>query len=182
NDILRRMNRHYTAEEFIDRVGELKRSINDLAVTTDVIVGFPGETDNDFEQTTRVIKAAGFSKLHVFKYSPRRGTPAAEYGEQVQSSVKDDRSARLIKIGDRLSESFAVKFIGRSVPVLIERDLGEYLTGISDNYLRVLCGNSPVLCDSLGEIVTVSILGYENGKLAGEALTGEASQSDENTV
>ncbi|HZD59630.1 MAG TPA: tRNA (N(6)-L-threonylcarbamoyladenosine(37)-C(2))-methylthiotransferase MtaB [Anaerolineae bacterium] len=162
--ILSRMNRHYTAGEFIERTDELKHRVADIAITTDVIVGFPGETDEDFEDSVRLIERVGFSKLHVFKFSPRKGTPAADYDRQVPMEVKDKRSATLISIGEKLSSQFASSYIGKELGVLIERRQGEYLSGVSDNYIRVLCEGSD---KNIGTLATVTITGQENAVLYG---------------
>jgi threonylcarbamoyladenosine tRNA methylthiotransferase MtaB len=164
DNILKRMNRHYTTEYFIEHINRLKQEIKDLAITTDVIVGFPGETESDFAQTMETVKAAGFSKLHVFKYSPRKGTPAAGFDGQIPSKVKDERSAGLIELGKRLSESYASQYLGKELEILIERDLGDCLSGISGNYIRVHCSGAG---ENIGRIVKVSI-----DKQDGEKLTG----------
>ncbi|PIX52921.1 MAG: tRNA (N(6)-L-threonylcarbamoyladenosine(37)-C(2))-methylthiotransferase MtaB, partial [Candidatus Aquicultor secundus] len=137
NDVLARMNRHYTAEAFVERTAELKRRIPNLALTTDVIVGFPAETERDFESSARLIETVGFSKLHVFKFSPRKGTPAAGFSDQISNDVKDARSAALLGIGATLAEQFATNYVGKDLSVLVERRQGNYLSGISDNYIRV---------------------------------------------
>jgi threonylcarbamoyladenosine tRNA methylthiotransferase MtaB len=169
NGILKRMNRRYTADEFIDRAIELKLSIANSAITTDVIVGFPGETDRDFEETVRTIEAVGFSKLHVFKYSPRKGTPAASYPDQISNKIKDARSSILIDLGKRLSEVFASRFVDKKLTVLIERENERLLTGISDNYIRVAC-RGDAKHKYAGELVTVAMNGQEEEKLIGDIL------------
>jgi threonylcarbamoyladenosine tRNA methylthiotransferase MtaB len=158
------MNRHYTAADFIERITRLRQEIKDLAITTDVIVGFPGESESEFMQTVETIKAAGFSKLHVFKYSPRKGTPAAGFDGQIPSKVKDERSAVLIELGKRLSETYVSQYLGKELEVLIERDLGDYLSGISGNYIRVHCTGAS---ENAGRIVKVSIDNQDGEKLIG---------------
>lgn len=165
--ILSRMNRHYTAEDFIERTGELRRKIDNLAITTDVIVGFPGETGQDFEDTVRLAERVAFSKLHVFKFSPRKGTPAASYDEQIPSIVKDKRSVELIDVGNELSAAFASNYIGNTLNVLIERVQGEYLSGVSDNYIRVYCEGPSEL---VGQLATVRIIKQEDTVLYGKVL------------
>jgi threonylcarbamoyladenosine tRNA methylthiotransferase MtaB len=167
DNILKRMNRHYTTEYFVERINRLKQEIKDLAITTDIIVGFPGETESDFTQTIETVKAAGFSKLHVFKYSPRKGTPAAGFDGQIPNKVKDERSAGLIELGKQLSESYASQYLGKELEALIERDLGDCLSGISGNYIRVHCTGAG---DSVGKIVKVAI-----NKQDGEKLIGKVS-------
>lgn len=167
NRVLERMNRHYTKEEFIKRAGELKDKIPNLALTTDVIVGFPGETEEDFKDSIDAIEQVGFSRLHVFKFSPRRGTPAATYPEQVPSATKDARSATLIDIGRRQASDFAAAYVGKTLSVLIERRQGEHLAGVSDNYIRVYAeGPSEII----GKIADVEITGQEEASLYGKVL------------
>jgi len=167
DNILSSMNRHYTAEEFIEHAGEFKRRIPNLAVTTDIIVGFPGETDRDFEDSLRLVEKVGFSKLHVFKFSPRKGTPAAGFDQQISGKVKDERSAILISAGERLSAQFAASYIGKELNVLIERSQGDYMSGVSDNYIRVMCeGPGSVV----GKLVTVEITRQEDSILYGRIL------------
>jgi len=168
NDVLARMNRHYTAEAFVERTAELKRRIPNLALTTDVIVGFPAETERDFESSARLIETVGFSKLHVFKFSPRKGTPAAGFSDQISNDVKDARSAALLGIGATLAEQFATNYVGKDLSVLVERRQGNYLSGISDNYIRVYFEGPD---DIIGTITTVRVTGQEQAMLYGK--TGE---------
>ena len=168
NDVLARMNRHYTAEVFVERTAELKRRIPNLALTTDVIVGFPAETERDFESSARLIETVGFSKLHVFKFSPRKGTPAAGFSDQISNDVKDARSAALLGIGATLAEQFATNYVGKDLSVLVERRQGNYLSGISDNYIRVYFEGPD---DIIGTITTVRVTGQEQAMLYGK--TGE---------
>lgn len=138
--ILRLMNRPYSTGEFATRLKEIREWLPEIAVTTDVIVGFPGETDELFEETLRFVEASGFSKLHVFKYSPREGTPAAKMENQVLAEVKDRRSERLRLLGETLTQNYNEHFLHKTLPVLIEEELDEttgMLTGVTPNYIRV---------------------------------------------
>ena len=110
-ETLKRMNRHYTPGEYLQGVEELRRAFDEPAITTDVIVGFPGETEEEFNETYKFVKEIGFSKIHVFKYSKREGTPAYDYENQVDSNIKNERSAKLISLGDKLTEEFISKYI-----------------------------------------------------------------------
>lgn len=139
--ILTAMNRDYTAEQYADKVAEIKNKIPQLAITTDVMVGFPGETEEDFETTYQLIEELAFSDLHVFKYSTREGTPAANFSNQVHSKVKKERSAKLRELADDLAFDYRRKFLGAELEVLIEEDRDghtDLLTGLTDNYLRVM--------------------------------------------
>ncbi|MDI6715866.1 MAG: tRNA (N(6)-L-threonylcarbamoyladenosine(37)-C(2))-methylthiotransferase MtaB [Actinomycetota bacterium] len=174
NRILKAMNRHYTAEEFAERTDELKSKIKDLAITTDIIVGFPGETERDFEDSIKLVKKVGFSKLHVFKFSPRKGTPAATYPEQIPGAVKDERSAALIDIGRDLSASYASSYLGKRMRILVEREQGKYLSGMSDNYIRVYCEGPREI---IGKLVTVEITKQEETVLYGSIKSSQVAKS-----
>ncbi|MHC5060258.1 MAG: tRNA (N(6)-L-threonylcarbamoyladenosine(37)-C(2))-methylthiotransferase MtaB [Planctomycetota bacterium] len=133
--ILRKMARQYTAKDFLQVVEKAKLMLDRPAITTDIIVGFPGETDNDFEQTVEVAKAVGFAKMHVFSFSPRKGTPAAKIQPQVKPEVIKARSRRLRKLDRRLQEKFRSQFAGEKVGVIVEQL--NPLRGRSERYFMV---------------------------------------------
>ena len=110
--ILKAMNRHYDTAKFLERVNKIREARPDISLTTDVIVGFPGETDSDFEDCYNFIKKVGFSELHVFPFSPREGTPAASMKNQVDGNVKKERVKRLIDLSKELWLDYSKKFIG----------------------------------------------------------------------
>ncbi|ADL12150.1 tRNA (N(6)-L-threonylcarbamoyladenosine(37)-C(2))-methylthiotransferase MtaB [Acetohalobium arabaticum] len=139
--ILAAMNRDYTVQQYADKVAEIRSNIPQIALTTDVMVGFPGETDEDFEATYQLIEELAFSDLHVFKYSKREGTAAAKFSNQVHSKLKKERSAKLRKLADDLASQYRKKFLGAELDVLIEEERDgstDLLTGLTDNYLRVM--------------------------------------------
>lgn len=138
--VLERMRRRYTAEEYYESVLKLREEIDDIALTTDVIVGFPGETDEEFQESCDFVEKVGFSRVHVFQYSPRKGTPAAEYKEQIDWNIKHERSKTLIELADRLTNEFNAQHIGKTMKVLFEEENSkhpEYIEGYTDNYIRV---------------------------------------------
>jgi threonylcarbamoyladenosine tRNA methylthiotransferase MtaB len=138
--VLHAMNRHYSAEDFRRTVRRIRDIDRDMGITTDVLVGFPTETDTAFENTVSLVEELEFSRLHVFKYSPRPGTAAAALTERVSPGCAKERSERMIELGTRLAERFAERFVGTTVEVLIEskRDPRTgWLTGFASNYLRV---------------------------------------------
>lgn len=140
NQILKAMQRPYTLEEFKETAAELRRRIPDLAITTDVIVGFPGETEATFAETLEAVKEIGFSRVHVFPYSAREGTPAAEM-EQINGNIIKDYSKKLRLVNEALMLDYQSEFINQTKEVLIEevRDhQTDLLTGYTDNYLKVL--------------------------------------------
>jgi len=137
--VLRAMKRDYTAKEYLEIVEKLKKHDPGFAITTDIIVGFPGETHQDFLESCRIVEQAGFSKIHVFKYSKRTGTPAATMGNQISGTIKNQRSAHLIALGHQLEQSFFQRNSGTIRQVLVEhadREKG-MLSGYTDNYIRV---------------------------------------------
>lgn len=165
--ILEAMNRPYTRAEFKEMVYRIKDKIPEIAITTDVIVGFPGEEETDFEATCELVKELEFSDLHVFQYSIREGTPAADFPEQVHSRVKKKRSKQLREIGAELKENYRRQFKGHKLQVLIEENRDRttgFLTGLTDNYLRVAVKGADELA---GELVPVK-LKINEGKLIGE--------------
>jgi threonylcarbamoyladenosine tRNA methylthiotransferase MtaB len=119
--VLAAMRRRYRAAGFMRRVEAIRGRLKNVALTTDVIVGFPGETDADFEATLQVCEAAGFSKIHIFPYSARRGTPAAEMSARVDASVLSDRKCRLQALESRLAERYYHSLVGHELEVLVER-------------------------------------------------------------
>ncbi len=137
--ILKLMNRHYDTAKFLDRVNKIREARPNISLTTDVIVGFPGETEEDFMDCYNFIKKVGFSELHVFPYSKREGTPAATMPNQVDGNVKKDRVKRLINLSKELWMDYSKKFIGSIEEVIVEtKYMDDYVIGHSSNYLKVL--------------------------------------------
>ncbi len=165
---LKRMNRKYDTEGYMRAVELLRKYMPDAAVTTDIIAGFPGETDEDFEKSLAFAEKVGFLKIHAFPYSPKRGTPAAVMPEQIQNSVKNGRTARLIELSDRMGNEFIERFVGRTVPVLFEREIkdGVY-EGYTTNYIRVNAEGSENLKNRIAD---VEIIKAENDTAIGEIL------------
>ena len=118
--ILKRMRRTYTRERYLDRVALIREHVPDCALTTDIIVGFPGETEEDFQQTLEVAEQVGYDGAFTFIYSPRRGTEAAELDEQIPHEVKVERLERLVEVIQRRAAERAQRFVGRTLEVLIE--------------------------------------------------------------
>ena len=137
DETLKRMNRKYTAQAFEKEVNLLRRTFPDGALTTDVIVGFPGETEEEFNETYKYLSKIRFAKLHVFKYSPRKGTVAAKMKNQIDSAVKEKRSHKLIELSNECEIEFLDRYIGKKVKVLFEKQDGKYIKGHTTNYLVV---------------------------------------------
>ena len=123
NTVLKRMNRRYTAEEYEHIVNVLRENIKDVSISTDVIVGFPGETEEEFNETYEFLKKIKLTKTHIFKYSPRKGTRAAEMKEQIDGKVKEERSKALIALNDINEQEFIEKYINKNVKVLLDQQV-----------------------------------------------------------
>ncbi|KGG81360.1 30S ribosomal protein S12 methylthiotransferase [Caloranaerobacter azorensis H53214] len=168
NTVLKRMNRKYTTEEYLSIVKLIRKYMSDVGLTTDIIVGFPGETDEEFEETYNFVKEIGFSRIHVFKYSPREGTPAAKFKNQVDGKIKAERSRKLIELGEELNKVFNRRFIGKIMNVLFEekvRGATGLMEGYTTNYIRVMAKGDISI---EGEILPVKM-----NRISGENLIGE---------
>lgn len=136
--ILKLMNRKYTKEEYLNIIKELRKARPDINLTTDVIVGFPSETESDFEECIAFCKECEFSKIHVFPYSKREGTAAAKMDKQIDNSIKKERARRLIKIDEELQLNYNKMFLNKIVNVLIEEVNSKKSIGHTENYLKVI--------------------------------------------
>lgn len=174
DETLKRMNRHYSTEEYLENVKILEEVYEKPAITTDIIVGFPGETEDEFVQSCEYAEKVGFSQIHVFKYSRRHGTIADKMDNQVQESMKSQRSERLIRIENALEERYRSNFINTKQKVLfeetIEIDGKNCLVGYTERYVRVAVqvkdgATAEKLCNT---IVEVQVIGQENDILFGE--------------
>ena len=136
-ETLERMNRRYTIKEFEDIVNRLRANYKDVILTTDIIVGFPGETDGEFNQTYEFLKRIKFYKMHIFKYSPRKGTKAEVMENQISGDVKEIRSKKLLELSDFNENQYLDSYIGKEVEVLFEERDGEFYKGHTSNYIVV---------------------------------------------
>ena len=137
NKILKLMNRKYDLDYFTNKVNEIRKYRKDISLTTDVIVGFPGESEEDFLETYNYCKSVGFAKIHVFPYSDRNGTVASKMENKVPGNIKKDRARRLISLSQELENAYIEKFISRKISVLIEREDNGYYYGVSEEYIPV---------------------------------------------
>jgi threonylcarbamoyladenosine tRNA methylthiotransferase MtaB len=171
DEVLARMHRPYRIAEFLDRVEHAKAEVPGLGLSTDVIVGFPGETRAQFAATMAVVERVGFSKLHVFRYSQRPDTPAATMPDQVPVAEKKARARELIALGGELRRRFHEDHLGRPLEVLVEA-AGEGLAeGTSDNYVKVRFPGGAELVD---RVVTVRGLRADAEGMEGERMGGAA--------
>lgn len=166
NTVLKRMNRKYTAEEFEEKISMIREFMPDAGLTTDIIVGFPGETDKEFKETLEFVKKIRFSKIHVFKYSPRKGTPAAESKDQINGIIKKKRSQILIDLAEDLIKDFNSRFIGENLEVLFEEksSKGNMYEGYTSNYIRSKIYSD---CDIIGKIRKVELVDIDGETLIG---------------
>lgn len=157
--VLKRMRRKYTMEFFGERLDRLKEVLPDLAITSDVIVGFPGETEEEFMETYNFIAKHQFAELHVFPFSKRTGTPAARMEDQVDEDVKNERVHRLLTLNDQLAKEYASRFEGELLEVIPEDIVSEgehqgMLVGHTANYLKVVFEGTP---DMIGQMVRIKV-------------------------
>ncbi|MEE8390740.1 MAG: tRNA (N(6)-L-threonylcarbamoyladenosine(37)-C(2))-methylthiotransferase MtaB [Anaerolineae bacterium] len=168
DETLRRMGRRITTAEFIRLVEAARATISDLAVTTDIIVGFPGEDDAAFRASYDFVAAIEFARLHVFPYSPRPGTPAARLPDPVGREIRDARARVMRELGNGQAARFRQRFVGREMEVLWEQKQRDGLwTGLTDNYLRVVAHAEGNLHNRL---VATQLLAAQNGHLVGEVM------------
>ncbi len=140
DDVLRRMKRRWSSRMFLDRCQMVREALDRPALTTDVMVGFPGETEDDFQQTCRVVREVGFSKIHIFPFSPRRGTPAAEMPGMLTKQVKSERRRQLAAIEQQLREAYFGSLVGSELQVLVEATSdkrADHVVGTSCRYAPV---------------------------------------------
>lgn len=153
DETLKRMNRKYTTDQFRHVVELLRNAYPEVHLTTDVIVGFPGETEEEFNKTYEFLKEIKFYKMHVFKYSPRSGTVAAKMPNQIDGNIKEERSNKLIELSDKNEEEYNQKYIGKEVEVLLEEREGEYLKGHTTNYMVVKMKTNADLENTIQKVV-----------------------------
>ena len=139
NDTLKRMNRRYTIEQFIEITKKLRKVYDDVMLTTDIIVGFPGETDEEFNKTYEKLKEIKFYKTHVFPYSPRKGTKAAIMPQQINGKIKEERSKKLIELSNKYQKEYNEKYLSQNVDILFEECKDGIYKGHTGNYILAHC-------------------------------------------
>ncbi|MCI9413210.1 MAG: MiaB/RimO family radical SAM methylthiotransferase, partial [Clostridia bacterium] len=165
NETLKRMNRKYTIEEFEKGVELLRKTYPEVHLTTDIIVGFSGETEEEFQKTYEFLKRIKFYKMHIFKYSPRSGTVAAKMPNQIDGNIKETRSNLLMELSDKNEVEYQKRYIGKKVEVLLEEREGEYLKGHTTNYMVV---KVKTLKELENTIQKLSIIGVGDLELIGD--------------
>ncbi len=158
NRTLKAMNRHYSTEEFKTAVGNLRKAFEDCAITTDLIVGFPGESDDDFEESKRFCEEIGFAQMHIFPYSVREGTLAAKLPNRVPESVKNTRCHTMLRKAAEMKKNFCERYAGKEVDVLFEQEKNGVWSGMTANYIEVRKKTN----DNLrGKTLKVKVSGYD---------------------
>lgn len=153
DETLKRMNRRYTTEQFKEIVRLLRGAYSDVNLTTDIIVGFPGETDEEFNKTYQFLKEIKFYKMHIFKYSPRKGTKAAVMPNQINGDIKEERSKKLIELSDRNEIEYNKSYNGKNVEVLFEEEKDGMYKGHTQNYIMVYCQSKEKLDNKIIDVV-----------------------------
>lgn len=166
---LQAMHRPYTTAKFKTLLADIKTKVPDIAITTDVIAGFPGETEADFETTYKFAESCGFSKMHIFPFSARKGTPAEKFAGAVTETVKKERADILGRIDETMHKAFLQTMVGQNAEVLFEQPAGEdYFEGLTGNYQRVFVKSGGRNLG--GEILPVKITAFDGEKLLGEII------------
>ena len=166
NETLKRMNRKYNTEEFEKVVELLRETYNDVMLTTDIIVGFPGETDEEFNITYNFLEKIKFYKMHVFKYSIRKGTVASKMDNKVSNDIKDVRSKALIELSNKNELEYLNSYLNKKEKVLFEDREGEFIKGHTENYLLVKVKTNKDIENTIKEVKLNSII--DNNSLLGE--------------
>jgi threonylcarbamoyladenosine tRNA methylthiotransferase MtaB len=164
--VLKRMGRQYSAGEFREKVALLKSRLDRPAITTDIIIGFPGETEVDFQQTMDLAKEAGFAKMHIFSFSPRKGTAAASMQGAVDNRVIKERSGILRDLESELGRAYRQQFVGESAEILIENNDGQ-VCGRSERYFMVYLAKSAKK-PARNELVRAELLENSKNGVIGE--------------
>lgn len=167
--VLQAMHRPYTTSKFKTLLADIKTKVPDIAITTDVIIGFPGETEADFETTCKFAESCGFSKMHIFPFSARKGTPAEKFAGAVTEAVKKERADILGRIDETMHKAFLQAMVGQTAEVLFEQPAGEdYFEGLTGNYQRVFVKSGGRNLG--GEILPVKITAFDGEKLLGKII------------
>lgn len=173
--VLQRMKRCYSLDDYQQAVNLIKETIPGVAITTDIMVGFPGESDEEFEQSCHFCQQAGFANIHVFPFSPRPGTLAARMPQQIDEKVKKERKQRMLELASCCRHSFYEQFLGQTMCVLWEKEtnLGSGIySGLTDNYIRVFTQSHEPLTN---KIAPVKLVGFHNQGMWGELVSENSS-------
>jgi threonylcarbamoyladenosine tRNA methylthiotransferase MtaB len=166
DEILKRMRRRYSTHDFLKKVNFIRKNIPNVSLGTDVIVGFPGESEKLFNETYEFIKRVGFNHLHIFRYSRKEGTPAALMPDQIDENLKKRRSRKLSELEVILKNEYIKKFFGKDVSVLWEKYDGTFLSGLSEHYLKVRTKSKKSLVNEFSNVYIIDgNVDYLEGKI-----------------
>jgi len=171
NRVLNRMKRRYSVDDYQRTLCLIREAVPRVAITTDVMAGFPGESDEEFEQSYRFCQESGFANVHVFPFSPRPGTQARKMPDQVGDKVKKERTQRMLQLARYSRHSFCQRLIGQTMSVLWEKELNsgeDIYSGLTDNYVRVFARGEKLLS---GKIASVRVAGFREQGLWGELIS-----------
>ena len=157
--VLRRMNRRYSVSDYLEAVASIRSLVPDAAITTDIIVGFPGETPEEFEESFNLCRQVDFARIHVFSYSLRRETQAARMPHQTGDKVKRERSERMLALAKEAEQNFSRQFLGKTMPVLWEKQTNGIWSGLTDNYIKVYTKSTKDLTNKLLPVKLVEVRG-----------------------
>lgn len=175
NNVLRRMNRRYKSEDYITLINKLRVEVPDITISTDIIVGFPGETEDDFLETLKLVEAVRYDSAFTFLYSVRKDTPAEKYTEQVDEAVKHERFNRLVELVNNISAEKNEKYVGNVYKVLVDgysKTDASVLSGRTDGFKLVNFRVDSDASDLIGKIVDVKITNAKTFSLEGELFLG----------
>ena len=158
DETLKRMNRRYTTDQFRNIVNILRNAYEDVNLTTDIIVGFPGETEEEFSKTYKFLEEIKFYKMHIFKYSPRKGTKAAVMENQIQGNIKEERSKKLIELSNKNEFEYNSEYVGQEVEVLFEEEKSGIYMGHTQNYIMVYCKSKKNLDNKIVNVKCKEVL------------------------
>ena len=170
DEVLKGMNRHYRLPQYKKLIADLREKVPGIALTTDLIVGFPGETEENFQETLETLKEIRFSGIHVFPYSKRTGTPAASYPNQISNEVKKERVHRVQELEKGIALEYRKQFLGKTVHVLAEEEKNGYFEGLTDEYIRVSIKNGDV---KRGHMYPVKI-----DEITEDGMTGKIAEEE----
>jgi len=161
DSVLGRMRRRYSISDYLQSVSLIRALVPEAAITTDIIVGFPGETSAEFQESYKLCQKLGFARVHVFAYSPREGTQANQMPEQVEDRVKKQRSQRMLALAKESAQNFSQQFLGKTMPVLWEKQTDGIWSGLTDNYIRVYTRSNEDLSNKLLPVKLVELFNQD---------------------
>ncbi|MCE5287015.1 MAG: tRNA (N(6)-L-threonylcarbamoyladenosine(37)-C(2))-methylthiotransferase MtaB [Pelosinus sp.] len=161
NQVLEAMNRQYTTAEYQDLIESIRTKLPDAAISTDLIVGFPGETEAMFQNTVEFVQTMNFAKMHIFPFSPRQGTPAAEFANQISEETKKQRAHYMQVVAEQNAQEYQTRFIGKNMQVLFETEQNGIVDGLTGNYLRIYTAGSDYLTGTVHRVLLEKL--YRDG-------------------